>query len=572
MLKKILFVLNKKEINSFTKISFFVFLGVFIEMLSFAIIIPVFNILFSDTIPDNNFVNYFDNSRDFLGEKNFKIGILALMLFIFLFKNIYLIFLNYFNRKLFYLINIRLSNSLFSLYLRQNYSFFLDIKSENLLRKSTTDIVGFQTFLSAFQGLIAELVLLFCLSILLLKSNYIIFLFCFFVFLTIIFLYVKIVKQKIKNWSYAYQKNIGDLQNLITEGVRGIKDIFVYKLENFFSKKFEYSVTSTMIPFFKIDFINNVQRFWMELLAVISITAPMIFFVYYDVNINELIPTFVLFSISIFRIVPSFNRIILNYQNIKFFLPSVNVIHKEFSDLQPNNAVIDKNLEFKKTIELKNVSFSYNQNAPALFTNLNIKILKGQTIAFLGQNGSGKSTLLNILSGLIAPSTGKIIIDNDHDICSNKKSWLNNISYVQQNIFLINASIKRNIMLEDENTSNSKFFLDICNFLYLEKMFGKLPDKLETVVGNDGLYLSGGQKQLISIARALYKNTEIVIFDEASSALDKDYSTLLRNVITSLKGKKTLIIVTHDQDFPKKYFDLIYKIESKNLILLKNDF
>jgi ATP-binding cassette subfamily B protein len=112
--------------------------------------------------------------------------------------------------------------------------------------------------------------------------------------------------------------------------------------------------------------------------------------------------------------------------------------------------------------------------------------------------------------------------------------------------------------------------MNICNLLSLDKVFSNLPQKLDTVVGNDGLYLSGGQKQLISIARALYKNSEIVVFDEANSALDKDYTNILKNLIISLKGRKTLIMVTHELSFLKDSFDKIYRIQSRNLILEKD--
>ena len=571
MIKKILFLLNKNETRFLLIISVFTLLGIFLEMLSFAIIIPVFNVIFLNNFIESSFFQIFFSYKDFIITKNSKIIILLLLISVFFIKNIYLIILNYYNKKFFYLLNIRVSSDLFSLYLRQNYFFFLNSKSDNLLRKSTNDISGFQTFLSSFQALITELIFIFFLSLLLFSANYFIFLFCAFIFTLISIIYIKIIRKRIKLWGTSYQANFGYLQNLISEGVKGIKDIFVYSLEKFFSKKFYYFTKTAQISFFKVDFINNVQRFWMEILAVFSMTMPIIILLLLDVNINELIPIFVLFSVSIFRIVPSFNRIIQNYQNIKFFTPSVDLIYKEFLELSVNNnTLISNNFEFKETIEFKNVSLSYNKDSSAILIDVNIKILKGESILILGDNGSGKSTLLNILSGLLEPSSGKIFIDNEYDIYRNKKIWLSKLSYVQQNIFLINTTIKKNILLEQEPVSDNSKFMNICNLLSLDKVFSNLPQKLDTVVGNDGLYLSGGQKQLISIARALYKNSEIIVFDEANSALDKDYTSILKNLIISLKGKKTLIMVTHELSFLKDSFDKIYRIQSKNLILEKH--
>ena len=570
MFKKIVFLLNKNEVKFLTIFSFLLLIGIFFEMLSFVIIIPVFNLIFLNSFSENFLLNIFFSNSDIPETSNFKILVLFIMLLVFFIKNLYLIIVNYFNRKFFFDLNIRLSTSLFRIYLKQKYFFFLKNKSDNLLRKSTNDIQGFQTFLSSFQALLAELILLFFLSILLISANYIIFLFCAFVFTSIMILYIKIVKKRIRSWSYEYQRNLGNLQNLIVEGVRGVRDIIIYSLEKFFSKRFSFFVNSTQIPFFKIDFINNVQRFWMELLAVISMTLPMIYFVYFQVDINELIPVFVLFCVSVFRIVPSFNRIILNYQNIKFFMPSVNLIYNEFVELDSKELQIDQNkIEFNKKIELQNVGFSYGSNQ--ILSKINIKIHKGQSIAILGANGSGKSTLLNILSGLLEPTNGMMVVDGKHNVYENLKSWQNNISFVQQNIFLINTSIKNNIILEDDNHIDSKKFDSISKLLSLDDMFNNLPDRLDTIVGTDGQFLSGGQKQLISIARAIYKDSEIIIFDEASSALDKKYINVLKNLLDSLRGSKTIIVVTHQFSDIKKSFDSIYEIDSKTILLKSNE-
>ena len=297
----------------------------------------------------------------------------------------------------------------------------------------------------------------------------------------------------------------------------------------------------------------------------------MIYFVYFEVDINELIPVFVLFCVSVFRIVPSFNRIILNYQNIKFFMPSVNLIYNEFIELDSKELQIDQNkIEFNKKIELQNVGFSYGSNQ--ILSKINIKIHKGQSIAILGANGSGKSTLLNILSGLLEPTNGMMIVDGKHNVYENLKSWQNNISFVQQNIFLINTSIKNNIILEDGNNIDTNKFEYISKLLSLDDMFNNLPERLDTLVGTDGQFLSGGQKQLISIARAIYKDSDIIIFDEASSALDKKYLKVLKNLLNSLRGLKTIIVVTHQFGDIKKSFDSIYEIDSKTLSIKSNEY
>jgi len=174
---------------------------------------------------------------------------------------------------------------------------------------------------------------------------------------------------------------------------------------------------------------------------------------------------------------------------------------------------------------------------------------------------------VDLISGLIKPCKGSILIDNTIELYKVKKSWIEKISYVQQNIFLFNSTIKANIICEDEKNYSIEKYNNLKKIMPIDEIFSRFPNGLDTVVGKDGINLSGGQKQLISIARALYKDSEIIIFDEANSALDKEYTEVLEKIIFELKGKKTIIFVTHDMLLLKKSFDKIYKLHSGEIIL-----
>jgi ABC-type branched-subunit amino acid transport system ATPase component len=170
------------------------------------------------------------------------------------------------------------------------------------------------------------------------------------------------------------------------------------------------------------------------------------------------------------------------------------------------------------------------------------------------------------MSGLLKPDSGQVLIDDRINIDKIKFSWLKKISYVQQDIFLLNKTIKENILLNSFDNNFSKFN-NIKELLLLNEAFEKLPNKLDTTVGPAGINLSGGQRQLISIARALYKDGEVFLFDEPTSALDYDYQKVLKRVINYLKSNnKTIIIITHDLDLFKEFSDSIYKIEHSKII------
>ena len=562
---QIISLLNQKEKFQLYINILFNFLGIFLEMLALSLIIPIFRIIFfNDEFPNFFLTNYLYQLSLELN-LNFKFIILFLFILLFCLKNFLLIVFSYLNLKFINLLCIRLSKDLFSLYLKQGYNFFLSSDSNNILRKVTTDINGIKNFLVSLQVLLVEFLFIFFLSILLFYTNQKIFIFIAIFFTSIFFIYLKIVKKKIIGWSTLFQFNTGNLQTLVSSAIKGIKDIFVYNLQEDFVKKFLNFSKNSYLPSFKQDFINTILRFWMELLAIFAIVSPMIFFLLTERELSKLLPLFALFAVSIFKAMPSINRLLNSYQSLKYYKISSNLIFNEFSLLKKNFRISDTNIIFNKSIEFKNVSFFYDNATDPIIKSIDFRIEKGECIAILGENGTGKSTLLNLISGLLKPSSGSVLLDNvEQEIYSNKY-WIKKISYIQQNIFLLNESIKKNITLEREDLFNEKKFDEIKQILSLDRAFNKFSSKLETVVGDDGLFLSGGQKQLISIARALYKNSEIILFDEADSFLDSYYTLNLKDLFLKLKNRLTIVVVTHDTSLLNESFDKVFKINNHNV-------
>jgi ABC-type multidrug transport system fused ATPase/permease subunit len=541
------------------------FFGIFLEMLALSLIIPIFKIIFFNEIFSDFFLTNYLNNLCLEYNLNYKFLILFLFILLFFIKNFLLIFFSYLNLKFVNLLSVRLSKDLFSLYLKQGYGFFLTSDSNNILRKVTTDINGVKNFLISLQVLFIEFIFIFFLSILLLSSNHKIFFFILIFFSSILYFYFRIIKKKVMLWAMLYQSNTGNLQTLVISAIKGIKDIFIYNLQEDFIKKFYNFSQNSYSPNFKQDFINVILRFWMELLAIIAIVSPMIFFLLTEREIEKLLPLFALFAISIFKAMPSINRLLNSYQSLKYYKISSNLIFNEFSLLKKDFRISGTNIVFNKSIEFKDVSFFYNNTTDPIIKNIDFRIEKGECIAILGENGTGKSTLLNLISGLLKPSSGSVLLDNvEQEIYSNKH-WIKKISYIQQNIFLLNESIKKNITLERDDLFNEKKFYEIKQILSLDRAFNKFSSKLETVVGDDGLFLSGGQKQLISIARALYKNSEIILFDEADSFLDSYYTLNLKDLFLKLKKRVTIIVVTHDTSLLNESFDRVFKINNRNI-------
>jgi len=558
--KDLFYIFTSKEIKFFIFIFFGTLITTILDVLSFATIIPIFQIIFL-----NKEINIiFIKSNLVNSDLNFKILILFFFIGIFSIKNILIIWFNFFFINFFQKINTRVSKDLFSFFINQEYFFFLKNSSKNFFQKVSTDVQNLNTFLVSFMNFFIEVIFIIGISILLINSNAKIFLFCFVNFFLIFMIYVTFFKKKLNRWAYDFRNSTGKTQNIVFEGIKGYKDIILYNLKNKFEYNFNYNLNIANSSMARLNFLNNIQKYWLEIAGVVAMSLALLYFVFASYDIGELIPTFGLFIIVIFRLLSSLSRIILHGQSLKFYYPSFQAVIKEFkifSEKQHKNELNNK-ISFNHIIEIKNLSFSYSDDENKILKNINFKIKKGDCVGIIGKNGSGKSTLLNLISGLIRPSSGEIIIDNSFNLYANRNAWINKLSYVHQDIFLLDDSIKRNIVLIDDDKIDFLKFNKVVNLLKLDLHFKDFSNRLDTKVGNNGISLSGGQKQLISLARAFYKDSEVIILDEPTSALDIAKIELLREVIVSFKKIKTIIIVTHNKEFFLDTFDKLIDLNS----------
>ena len=556
------YIFKKEELRILIFVLLGVILSTILDVFSFGIIVPIFQVIFFDKLPDLNFIKLHNFNLDL----NLKIIILLIFTLVFVLKNLLIIYINYFSIISFKKISVRISSELFNLFLKQDYILYLKNSSDNYLQKITDDVYNLNVFLNGLLNLITEVIFVVGIAILLFFTNVKIFIFCFVVFCSVFFFYVFLLKARLTTWSYANRSAKGKLQLLILEGFKGFKDIIIYNLSSDFVKNYNNQLNISEGTSAKLTFLNTVQKYWLEIIGVFAMILALIYFIFSKTDVTKLIPVFALFIVVFFRLLSSFSRIILHGQNIKFHYPAFSSVAKNFKELSDNIRIkSDRNILFEDSIEFRNVSFFYSDKDKNILNNINLKIKKGECIGIFGKNGSGKSTFLNLISGLLQPTQGSIIIDKRYDLFSNRNSWINNLSYVQQNIFLINSTIKHNIVLTEEKNIDVIKLNRILDLLQLNLFFKELPEKIETKVGNDGINLSGGQKQIISLARALYKDSNILIFDEPTAALDKIKVQLFKEVIIFLKGKKTIFMVTHSKTDFNNCFNKVFEFELTNI-------
>jgi ABC-type bacteriocin/lantibiotic exporter with double-glycine peptidase domain len=277
----------------------------------------------------------------------------------------------------------------------------------------------------------------------------------------------------------------------------------------------------------------------------------------------------------LYRLVPSLNRIILSINSIRsysFTFAHFGKINKELRTHQsddketPSPSFQQEPLVFDQTIEFKNISFNYPNVEQETLLDLNLTIKKGENIGIIGQSGSGKSTFLNIILRLLQEQQGDVLVDNKKIGPENVAAWYKIISYVPQNIYLMEGDIISNIAF---GISKDKVDHQLLNYVIdaaqLKTFISSLPNGMYTNIGDKGVKISGGQRQRIGIARALYNKAKILIFDEATSALDSETENQLTDSIRALYDQHiTIIIVAHRLE-TLKYCNKIYKMDTGKL-------
>ncbi len=550
--------------------------GIFLELLGIGLVLPIITIVITGDFNfnfgfgiDHDLSNFFTG----LSESQIFIYPLIFLLVAYAVKAIYLFFLSFYNAKFCYLLNIKLSESIYKNYLHQEYLFHLKKNSSDLIRIVIAEINFFiKSIILPLLIVVMEILVFIGITVLLLMVETESTLYVISIFFILGLIYFLLISKKLTKWGSEriYHENM-KLKN-ITQGLNGIKIVKIFNREKTFLKHFNLnSFRSAKVGQYAAIF-SQVPRLSIEFIAVFLIVAFMIYNIENSSNLTDYFPKLALFAAAAFRLLPSINRLVNNLQVLKYASPVVNKIYKEFplkessENLKKNNF----NFKFDDEISIKNLSFKYPENKDNILENININIKSGESIGLVGTTGSGKSTLIDIICGLLTPQSGQILVDNKN-INNSYLSWQKIIGYVPQNVYLLDDTIRQNIIFGKEQKNkyqNDETLNSSIKSAQLDNFISKLPEGLETTVGERGARLSGGQIQRIGIARALNNDAKLLIFDESTSALDSKTEQELINDINKLKINKTLIIISHRMSVLENC-DRVYEIKNKNIYLKK---
>tara|TARA_B100001142_G_scaffold317589_1_gene358722 strand:+ start:243 stop:1997 length:1755 start_codon:yes stop_codon:yes gene_type:complete len=555
MLKDLKQLTNKSDRFNLSILFILLLIATIVEMIGIGSV-PIFAMVIVEPDRVLQKLPYFLD-LDFINEVDKKTLTLytAIILFlIFLFKNIYLGFLNFFSGTLIKKIKSNTYNDMFSYYIKSNYEFHISRNSADLIRNITTEVSKSVAYITSFILLAKEILIVITIFIMLVivdsKISFLIFILLGIFSLIFFFLTRKGTKERGRKIQEYWGKQIKALNH----GLGSIKQTKILNKEKFMSDIFKNNTDIIEKNNFFQNFLVTLPRLFLELMAILVIVIVSITFVYSDRSFENFVPLIALITVSAVRLIPSFNTISQSIATMRYFSPSFQLVSSELKIMRSSiskryNQYKNKNekkfISFKDSLEVKNLTYYYPGTNKKIIDEISFKINHKDIIGIVGSSGEGKSTLIDLLSGLLKPSSGNIIIDGV-DINENSSNWQQQIGYVPQDIYLLDDSIKANIAFGVKDSEFSeKNFIQSIKLSQLDNFVSSLPDNEKTLVGDRGIRLSGGQRQRIGIARSLYFQPNILIFDEPTSSLDVENEKKIMNELYSLSNNLTVIIISH---------------------------
>ena len=460
--------------------------------------------------------------------------------------------------------------------LYQSYSVHVERNSSEILAGShkAKEIVNW--FIQPILYICSSIFILIAVIGTLLLINPFVAMFSFVGFGLIYLLLVRVSNKKISENSNTIAIEQIKLNKAIQEGLGGIRDVIIDGTQSVYIKLFSGAMVSMQTAESSNQVYGVVPRFALEALGIILIACLAFALTINDWSVGGItnaIPVLGALALGTQRLLPVLQQIYYAYMKLNGYRDST----QDALDLLNQPTKLDSirhestPLIFKNLLELRNVSFKFSDKDSFVFQNLDLQIRKGQKIGIVGKTGSGKSTLVDIITGLLPPTNGEVIVDGNALDGNNIRAWQSNLSYVPQSIFLSDTSVTKNIAFGvTHSLIDIKRVEGAAERAQISQTIERWHSGYETQVGERGVRISGGQRQRIGIARALYKNSQIIILDEATSSLDYETESSVMETIESLGPDITLIIIAHRLSTLKKC-DQIYELRNGNIYLIPND-
>ena len=545
MFKNILILLKIIDVKIIYKFLLLNFVYLINSLIQLTYIYSIFPLVSSITGYSNNFLSKLYNSKNSMNLSSFSDLEFSISVFIFvsILANISTMIMNYINFNFTYSTTTiirsfffkKISNNDYLKIISNSASFYTTILLSQVERFSSNT-------LGSIINIISQIFLILLISIPLLLTNFnlaaVLILFLIIVFLTLILF----MKKLYSNYGKKISIYLESRNSLLLQLIKNFREIKIFNIQDQYKKNFVYNEKKLNNLYKFTSFVTHSTKPIIEifLISIFAISS------YFFLDLNNLdIEFFSKLSVLIFsfyKLAPAFNGLYSSFNTLSFDKDAINKLiefSKKFKISNKENFTI-KNID---SIDLKNINFAYNNENPVILKNININFKKNNIYLISGKSGSGKSTLLNILIGLLKTVNGSLLINKKNIPIYENENWFKTISYVSQNINLINDTLLNNITLGEKNIDKVK----VKSILLDVGLMKDLNSRLNENIYENNLNISGGQLQRIGIARAIYRESELIIFDEPTSNLDTESEKKIIQILNLIKKDKIIIIVSHKQ-------------------------
>lgn len=449
----------------------------------------------------------------------------------------------------------KLSYEIFKNYSQKDILYFKQKTGSSIIRNLIKEISEFcDRFLLSFINLLLNMLIILCIVVFLIihipQELFFLAIYSFIFF----FIYYFFNRKKLFNAAEQRQNLDEKKYTILNNFLNNIKEVKILNTEKFYLETFNSFTNKFEKTFAKVTIISLISKPLFELLIIIFLCLIFIIKLFLQVPLNDIIFNLSILSLGCLRILPSLSRLMFNIGQVIFSYPSINEIYNDKNLFNLNQSPLlhkKKIIEFKTSIRFENVSFGYERDN-YIFKNFNFEIKKGEKICIVGPSGRGKTTMVEILIGLIQPSSGHILVDDKIFDIKNERL---NLTYLTQDTMLFDDTLKNNIIL-DKNF-NQKKYDETIKLSLLDVFINSNVDKDFYQVGVFGNNLSGGQKQKVAFARAIYSDLELIILDEPFTALDDKNREVIKKNIFKIFENKTVIFISHDKRLINEFDNVI---------------
>jgi ATP-binding cassette, subfamily B, bacterial PglK len=575
---KFLYILSGKYKTLMFMLLLFVFISC-LEVIGIGLIGPFISLATNPSlITGNSLLNSIYLWLNLGSELHFLIVVGCSIIAIFFLKS----FLSFKSQKAIFEFGFRqqgeLSARLMHQYMQAPYTFYLSRNSASLIHYITIETKDFSNgvmmpLLTSFSNVLVTLSLV---SLLVSTSPMAIVVIC--GILIVSYGLLRSLKHKTAKWGKNCSDSITDMIRSVNHGVGGFKETRIIGCGSYFEDELvsniqRYSVNASLAVTF-----STLPRYAIEAFLVTFLIVFTFFYVSTNQgNIQRLSSVLGIFALASIRLLPAVSNILTAISTIRFHAVSLDKIYSDIRFLEDinkkelNSSISiesgnkDFKFQFREKISIDNILYSYPLSDIVSLNGISLTIERGESIGLIGKSGAGKTTLVDTILGLLIPQDGNITIDGT-SIYTNLRAWQNLIGYVPQSIFLIDDTLERNVAFGVPDREIDPHRLEKAIVAaQLGELVEQLPNGTQTILGERGILLSGGQRQRIGIARALYHERDIIVFDEATAALDSETEASVTESIRALSGVKTTIVIAHRLS-TLVHCDRVYQLERGRLV------